>query len=61
MTASSLIKLFSCRPSWRADWSSSRIDFAAYARACNADGYTVDTLEEFERAYRPRPPRSGRA
>jgi acetolactate synthase-1/2/3 large subunit len=26
-------------------------DFAAYARACNADGYTVETLEEFERAY----------
>jgi acetolactate synthase-1/2/3 large subunit len=27
-------------------------DFAAYARACGADGYTVDTLEDFETAYR---------
>jgi acetolactate synthase-1/2/3 large subunit len=26
-------------------------DFAAYARACGADGYTVDTLEDFARAY----------
>jgi acetolactate synthase I/II/III large subunit len=26
-------------------------DFAAYARACNADGYSVETLEEFERAF----------
>lgn len=27
-------------------------DFAAYARACGADGYRVDTLEQFEDAYR---------
>jgi acetolactate synthase I/II/III large subunit len=27
-------------------------DFAAYARACGADGYRVDTLEDFEDAYR---------
>ena len=26
-------------------------DFAAYARACKADGYTVDTIEDFEQAY----------
>jgi acetolactate synthase-1/2/3 large subunit len=26
-------------------------DFAAYARACGADGYTVDSLEAFEEAY----------
>lgn len=26
-------------------------DFAAYARACRADGYTVETIEDFERAY----------
>lgn len=26
-------------------------DFAAYARACGADGYQVSTLEEFERAF----------
>jgi acetolactate synthase-1/2/3 large subunit len=27
-------------------------DFAAYARACGADGYRVETLEEFEDAFR---------
>jgi acetolactate synthase I/II/III large subunit len=27
-------------------------DFAAYARACGADGYSVDSLEDFERAFR---------
>lgn len=27
-------------------------DFAAYARACGADGYTVNTLDDFETAYR---------
>ena len=27
-------------------------DFAAYARACGADGYTVETMEEFEDAFR---------
>jgi acetolactate synthase I/II/III large subunit len=27
-------------------------DFAAYARACGADGYRVDTLEQFEDAFR---------
>ncbi|MFB6613676.1 thiamine pyrophosphate-binding protein [Streptomyces sp. NPDC056367] len=27
-------------------------DFAAYARACGADGYQVETLEEFEEAFR---------
>ena len=27
-------------------------DFAAYARACGADGYRVDTLEAFEDAFR---------
>ena len=26
-------------------------DFAAYARACGADGYSVDSLEEFERVF----------
>jgi acetolactate synthase-1/2/3 large subunit len=26
-------------------------DFAAYARACGADGYTVDTIEQFEQAF----------
>ncbi|MES9538802.1 thiamine pyrophosphate-dependent enzyme [Actinomadura sp. NPDC000600] len=26
-------------------------DFAAYARACGADGYRVETLEEFEEAF----------
>ena len=26
-------------------------DYAAYARACGADGYTVETLEEFEAAF----------
>ncbi|MGD9961156.1 thiamine pyrophosphate-binding protein [Nocardioides sp.] len=26
-------------------------DYAAYARACGADGYTVDSLEEFEEAF----------
>jgi acetolactate synthase-1/2/3 large subunit len=26
-------------------------DFAAYARACRADGYTVETIEDFEKAY----------
>ena len=26
-------------------------DYAAYARACGADGYTVETLEEFEEAF----------
>jgi acetolactate synthase-1/2/3 large subunit len=26
-------------------------DFAAYARACRADGYTVETIEQFEKAY----------
>jgi thiamine pyrophosphate-dependent acetolactate synthase large subunit-like protein len=26
-------------------------DFAAYARACGADGYRVDSIEEFEDAY----------
>ena len=26
-------------------------DFAAYARACGADGYRVDTLEDFEEAF----------
>ena len=26
-------------------------DFAAYARACGADGYRVDTLQEFEPAF----------
>jgi acetolactate synthase I/II/III large subunit len=27
-------------------------DFAAYARACGADGYSVDTLDDFEDAFR---------
>ncbi|MGV0853044.1 thiamine pyrophosphate-binding protein [Mycolicibacterium phlei] len=27
-------------------------DFAAYARACGADGYSVDSPDEFERAFR---------
>ncbi|MFL1897994.1 thiamine pyrophosphate-binding protein [Streptomyces tauricus] len=27
-------------------------DYAAYARACGADGYRVDTLDEFEDAFR---------
>ena len=27
-------------------------DFAAYARACGADGHRVETLEEFEDAFR---------
>ena len=36
------------RPGWS---SSTNPDFAAYARACGADGYTVETLEEFERAF----------
>jgi acetolactate synthase-1/2/3 large subunit len=27
-------------------------DFAAYAQACGADGYRVDTLEDFEEAFR---------
>jgi len=27
-------------------------DFAAYARACGADGYRMDTLEQFEDAFR---------
>ncbi|MFB4280334.1 thiamine pyrophosphate-dependent enzyme [Nonomuraea sp. MTCD27] len=27
-------------------------DFAAYARACGADGHRVETLEEFEHAFR---------
>lgn len=27
-------------------------DFPAYARACGADGYRVDTLEQFEDAFR---------
>jgi len=27
-------------------------DFAAYARACGADGYCVDSLEDFERVFR---------
>ncbi|MEH6374258.1 thiamine pyrophosphate-dependent enzyme [Streptomyces sp. KLMMK] len=27
-------------------------DFASYARACGADGYRVETLEEFEDAFR---------
>jgi len=26
-------------------------DLAAYARACGADGHTVDTLDDFERAF----------
>jgi acetolactate synthase-1/2/3 large subunit len=26
-------------------------DFAAYAKTCGADGYRVETLEEFERAF----------
>jgi acetolactate synthase-1/2/3 large subunit len=26
-------------------------DFAAYARACGADGYRVETIEEFEDAF----------
>jgi acetolactate synthase I/II/III large subunit len=26
-------------------------DYAAYARACGADGYTVETLEQFEAAF----------
>ena len=26
-------------------------DYAAYARACGADGYTVESLEEFEAAF----------
>ena len=26
-------------------------DYAAYARACGADGYTVDSLHEFEKAF----------
>jgi acetolactate synthase I/II/III large subunit len=26
-------------------------DFAAYARACGADGYRVDTIEQFEQAF----------
>ena len=26
-------------------------DYAAYARACGADGYTLETLEEFEAAF----------
>jgi acetolactate synthase I/II/III large subunit len=26
-------------------------DFAAYAEACGGDGYRVETLEEFERAF----------
>jgi acetolactate synthase I/II/III large subunit len=26
-------------------------DFAAYAKACGGDGYRVETLEEFERAF----------
>jgi acetolactate synthase I/II/III large subunit len=26
-------------------------DFAAYARACGADGYTVDELDDFEKAF----------
>jgi acetolactate synthase I/II/III large subunit len=26
-------------------------DFAAYARACGADGYSVDSLDEFERVF----------
>jgi acetolactate synthase-1/2/3 large subunit len=26
-------------------------DYAAYARACGADGYRVDSIEEFERAF----------
>jgi len=27
-------------------------DFAAYAKVCGADGYSVDSLDEFERAFR---------
>jgi len=27
-------------------------DFAAYARACGADGYRLDSLEQFEDAFR---------
>jgi acetolactate synthase-1/2/3 large subunit len=27
-------------------------DFAAHARACGADGYTVDSLDKFEKAFR---------
>jgi acetolactate synthase I/II/III large subunit len=34
-------------------------DFAAYAKACGADGYTVETLDEFEDAFRAALP-SGR-
>ncbi|MFE7029270.1 thiamine pyrophosphate-binding protein [Streptomyces sp. NPDC057621] len=34
-------------------------DYTAYARACGADGYRVDTLDEFEDAFR-RALRSGR-
>ena len=34
-------------------------DFAAYARACGADGYRVETLEEFEDAFRGRSPPAG--
>jgi acetolactate synthase I/II/III large subunit len=26
-------------------------DLAAYARACGADGYLVDTIEDFEQAF----------
>jgi acetolactate synthase-1/2/3 large subunit len=26
-------------------------DFAAYARACGADGYSVDSIEDFREAY----------
>ena len=36
-------------------------DFAAYARACGADGYTVETLEEFERAFAAALASGGRA
>jgi hypothetical protein len=41
-----------CRPTAAICWWSSRTpDFTGYARACSADGYAVDTEDQFEQAF----------
>ena len=54
-----LIKLYQLsRPSESGLVEFQNPDFAAYASACGADGYTVETVDEFERAFERRSPRA---
>ena len=46
-----LIKLFQLSAFMESGLVEVPVRISRYARACNADGYTVETLEEFERAH----------